>query len=91
MKAEIGTVISHTMLNRDLIPALTAKLKELDEEGSYSELALEAENLDSYEDEIACTVLDELFEALQEFAPEGSYFGAHVGDGADYGFWESES
>lgn len=34
--------------------------------------------------------LDALFERMGAAAPDGFYFGAHPGDGADFGFWREE-
>ena len=32
-------------------------------------------------------LMDDLFDALEECAPKGHYFGSHPGDGSDLGFW----
>ena len=34
-------------------------------------------------------VTSDLFSALDDLAPDGVYFGAHPGDGADFGFWNT--
>lgn len=39
------------------------------------------------ENEEAHFVLEDLFDALWAYAPPSCYFGAHEGDGSDYGFW----
>lgn len=43
-----------------------------------------------YDSDTAQMDLEELFDLLNEAAPEGFYFGAHPGDGADFGFWAFE-
>jgi hypothetical protein len=42
---------------------------------------------DYYDSEDADEDLDWLQELLAHFAPPGHWFGAHPGDGADFGFW----
>ena len=51
--------------------------------------ALEAEENASDENlpENADEVIEQLTDALNAFAPAYCYFGAHEGDGADFGFW----
>lgn len=43
-----------------------------------------------WEGDDASYVLEELFDLLDELSPPDHYFGAHPGDGADFGWWKAE-
>jgi hypothetical protein len=50
----------------------------------------EGDNSEWWDSEDAYSLLQELFDILESYAPEGFYFGSHPGDGSDFGFWEME-
>ena len=103
---EIGSVSSGTMRAEDLIPAFMdmlraywpAKAVKLESEYANVFAALDDEdnrgkygfNLPDEVAEDAGWLVEELFDSLDELAPDNCYFGAHPSDGADYGFWYSE-
>jgi hypothetical protein len=92
----IGSVSSGTMRPEDLIPEFIYELRRQKplSRGIRRELRSiekEMEQEDFYEQDAASYALEYLFDTLDTFSPEGFYFGAHPGDGADYGFWLSES
>jgi len=71
-------------------------LQELDREAYIdfqcdwpTEMAAISQDAD-IEPELGSEMLDDLFNRLNEAAPEGFYFGTHPGDGADIGFWSHE-
>lgn len=103
MSAAVGTVIAGTMRPQDLIPAFLIELSCHDKAAAEAISAqiphggLLREGMIMFFDghpwwdsEEAGEVLSELFDALEEHAPAGHYFGAHWGDGADYGYWPNE-
>jgi hypothetical protein len=65
---------------RDRLMALIGEAREID-----ADKALEEGNEDSIER--AHDLCLELSDALNDFAPPYCYFGAHEGDGSDFGFW----
>ena len=98
-----GSVSSGTHRYQDLIPRFLEVLEALDPNGYAGYLdGLEAENyiLDVFlnlDDEhefwysgAAWEICSELFDLLEQLAPEGYYFGSHIGDGSDFGFWTLE-
>lgn len=90
-KTVSGSVSWGTHLPSDLIPRFLHKLAQLDE-GKAAALRAElpegVERGDPYwESEEAHWLLEELFVVLDEYAPDGFYFGASEGDGTDFGFW----
>lgn len=98
-----GTVSRATMRNQDLIPCFLEVLEKLDPNGYAGYLdGLEdagypiayIESLEDHDEfwysSAAWEICYELFDLLEQLAPDGYYFGAHVGDGSDYGFWAIE-
>lgn len=93
-----GTLISGTHRPQDLIPALAKELYALQLANGLEHDAGEIEStLATYGDlpddsplwqedfvpELIATLMDE----LSAFAPVDHYFGAHPGDGSDFGYW----
>ena len=48
-------------------------------------------NYPEHDDEQTSFLIEELFNIFTAIAPEGCYFGSTEGDGACFGFWETES
>jgi hypothetical protein len=97
----LGTVSHGTMNPEHLIPVLTDVLEDLVQRSdwcgaqhhrdTFVSIIWDArEALDDDDAERASDAVGLLFDALDGFAPEGAYFGAHPGDGSDYGFWPLE-
>lgn len=87
-KASFGTIIRGTLRAEDLIPAFTDALRYL--RGSLPRevhRTLQQWQRGEVTEEREALFLDSLFEELQEYAPPYAYFGAHEGDGSDFGFW----
>ena len=88
-----GSISSGTLRSQDLLSTFAAHLP-----ANYKALKDEAEALAGCIEEGAddvdgwhvSEVLDELYQALNDEAPDGHYFGAHEGDGAEFGFWPTE-
>lgn len=45
---------------------------------------------EGFDDDIASEIIADMMDALNDVAPNGYYFGAHPGDGSDFGFWQIE-
>lgn len=102
--ATLGSISSGTMLTVDLVETFSDVLSGLaegfgPEAAPHRKLVREARQwLRDYRNDMASEEVDEegteilsdLFDALNEFAPPFAYFGAHEGDGADFGFWVSD-
>jgi len=103
--AEYGcvTVSEATLRSQDLLPKFLDALRVLSPE-AHQQLtmpaaghpAVPAHALEDESDpwwgseECAWLLNEELFDALNEHAPEGFCFGSHEGDGACFGFWPVE-
>jgi hypothetical protein len=104
LAASGSVVVSEaTLRSQDLLPKFLDALRVVAPE-AYRQLtvpgcgfpavpdhALEDEDAEWWGSEDCAWLLNEtLFDALNEHAPEGYYFGSHEGDGACFGFWPIE-
>ena len=91
----IGTISHGTLRTPDLIGAFAFELGNIkDWRGKdYGPLLSDCqESLRNYgtdweNQEVDDALVTELFDALNDCADDGFRFGAHDGDGADFGFW----
>ena len=98
-----GSISHGTMRECDLIPTFMSTLRDFspsraaaitDEYGAAfiercsTDGALDYSLINEMENQ--GWLLESLFDALDDIAPDGFYFGAHPGDGSDYGFWEAD-
>jgi hypothetical protein len=102
--ASFGSISTGTLRTEDLLDSFAWELEHLVQRNAdawcsdsgrsnrdaYMALIGEAREIDPGSDD-ARELVEELSDALQDFAPAYAYFGAHPGDGADFGFWLSES
>lgn len=97
VKNYLGKSVSHaTLRTQDLIAAFLPVLRDLDWQKKNKLCIAEGQqwlqryaDYDGNFDESDATnyLNEDLFVAIDIFAPEGYYFGANEGDGSDFGFW----
>ena len=88
--ASFGSISRGTMRVEDLIDNFSYELRKLAKASRrIREFVPLLKKCDKYSEDDAPDIVSDLFDALQEFAPPYGYFGAHEGDGSDYGFWPS--
>lgn len=80
-KATIGSISHGTLRTVDLLESFADELARL---GSPVEPPEAWEDMD---EDTRAEWLESLFDELQSHAPNFTYFGAHPGDGSDFGFW----
>ena len=102
--APLGATLIHgTMRTCDLVPTFLEAIKDtvgydqmvLDINGANPDLSvITVQDASEWDERWSSTemtyFLDELFDILNNYAPDGYYFGAHPGDGSDYGYWTEE-
>ena len=97
LQQNMGSVSCGTMREEDLIPAFIYCLKSQKPlHRNHRKLVREIESAMESEgyfdsEEASYDLNDGLFDALQEYCLPYFYFGSHPGDGADYGFWLSDT
>lgn len=86
----IGSISHGTMRPEDLYDSFLSELRAI---APRRAAKLEKEHAAAVrecgEDDALSETVNELFDTLGEYCPPYCYFGAHEGDGSDYGVWVS--
>ena len=105
MTVETGTIIHGTLRNQDIGPELADYLENMGKNGivplqlwpkldkTAKRLCEDVDRMDNDDvwfSEEGSEIVMELFEAIDEFLPDGYYCGSTEGDGSDFGVWEIE-
>lgn len=89
---KIGSISSGTIRQEDLIPCFIAEIEshrpmKRSHRTRVCEIKRDLDKKNYYETEQADYDLESLFDILNELSLPYFYFGAHPGDGSDYGWW----
>ena len=84
---QLGSISTGTLRTDDLLRAFGNILEQLTESSFLTRNAYRLTTMNHASQQECDDVIAELEEALQELCPPFVYFGAHPGDGADFGFW----
>ena len=87
----LGSVSSGTLRAEDLLPVFAAIMRQFLTVNGHASLYVErAETIvrnEFYDMELADELVGKLMDGIQGYCPPFVFFGAHPGDGADFGFW----
>ena len=97
-KIQLGSISSGTLRTEDLLPTFADELSIMEMSETGVKLLHEVEvflgapedPMPNWESDTAGFILDELIDALNEYAPLHMRFGSHEGDGADFGWWPTD-
>jgi len=82
------SIVWGTLIGEDVAKAFAGELARLGiEYDSFAEFAGWTTRWRGDDDQLSYYVWEYLLDMLDEQAPDGYYFGAHPGDGSDFGFW----
>lgn len=82
----VGTISHGTLRTEDLIEAFMEEIREIDIT-LFEKLNRVLQEIGNSEEEKDYFLCENLFYALESYAPDGYYFGSHPGDGSDFGWW----
>jgi len=92
---QLGSISTGTLRTEDLLDAVIGEVEYLFKNWGEMNAALrkaynDAKAVTDYDSDDAGYILDELIDALNEYAPAHVSLGMHPGDGADLGWWPTD-